>query len=128
MKILTRIFTAAMLACLLLSLTACGDATTAGSNVSYTITVVDNGGNPVSGVTVFICQDTEGGVCYMPVKTDENGVAAFSKDVVPVQDNMKVRVLVADGYDLPLDENGDIAYTIIPNGATEMTLTLYKKA
>lgn len=121
---LTKCLFAAVLLCMMLAVAACGsDTPTVEENISYTITVVDNGGNPVSGVMVSICQNTEGGICYMPVKTDKNGIASFLKDVVPVQDNLKVRVHSGGGNDLPMAD-GEIGYTIIPNGTTEMTLTV----
>jgi hypothetical protein len=62
------------------------------------------------------------------VTTDEQGVARFSPEAVPVQKSMKVRVLSANGFELPLDENGDIRYTLIPEGNTEITLILNRIA
>lgn len=41
--------------------------------VDYVIIVKDSEGNPVSGVTVNVC--LEGGMCFMPCITDENGSA-----------------------------------------------------
>lgn len=120
-----------MALCLLLCMTACGqpeatETTNLPEGVSYGIKVVDAEGNPIAGAMVSICQDKEGGTCYMPVKTDENGMAYFYADMVPVQDNMKFRVLAAEGYELPLDDNGDIRYTLIPNGTVQMIISLNK--
>ena len=42
---------------------------------TYTVTVTDEGGNPVVGVMVQICQ---GELCLMPAITDANGVATFT--------------------------------------------------
>ncbi len=125
MKKLSLIFVIVLLLCL----TACGqDTPTLPEGVSYAIRVVDGAGQPISDALVGICQSGEGGICYMPVKTDEEGMAYFAAEDVPVQEQMKVRVLAAQGYDLPLDDSGDIRYTHIPGGTTQMTLTLSKLA
>ena len=111
------------------TLAACGEpkptenVTNLPEGVSYGIKVVDTAGEPVVGALVSICQDKEGGICYMPVKTDENGMAYFYADKVPVQENMKVQVKSGGGYDLPMAD-GQTGYIIIPNGTTEMTLTV----
>ena len=115
-------------------MTACGqpDTTEPITNlpegVSYGIKVVNGDGEPIVGALVSICQDVDGGICYMPVKTDENGMAYFNANMVPVQDNLKFRVLSADGYELPLDDAGDIRYTIIPSGTVLMIQVLEKDA
>lgn len=98
-------------------------STAAQMQVSYTIKVVSTDGEPVTGAMVSICQNVDGGVCYMPVKTDAQGVARFDAAQVPRQDNLKVQVLAAEGYALPQENDG---YIIIPNGTTEVTLTLEK--
>lgn len=135
MKESIRIFAVALAVCLLLSLAACGapestEGTPAVTNlpegVSYGIKVVDADGNPIVGAMVGICQDVEGGICYMPGITDEGGMAYFYENAIPVQENLKVRVLAAEGYDLPLDDTGDIRYTQIPNGTLYMILSLNK--
>ena len=112
-------------------LAACGEAipTTAPATlpaIQYTVHVQDADGNPIADALVAICQAGEGGICYMPAKTGADGTITFPEDAVPVQNNMKVRVLSASGYDLPVDENGEIIYTIIPDGTTTITLTLNK--
>ena len=118
-----------MAVCLLSALVACGqpepteNVTNLPEGISYGIKVVDTAGEPVVGALVSICQDKEGGICYMPVKTDENGMAYFYADKVPVQENMKVQVKSGGGYDLPMAD-GQTGYIIIPNGTTEMTLTV----
>lgn len=107
-------------------LPACGQdtATTAASQqTSYVIKVVSTDGEPIVGAMVSICQNEVDGVCYMPVKTDAQGLARFDADQVPRQDNMKVKVLYAEGYGLPQENDG---YIIIPTGTTEVTLTLEK--
>ena len=113
-----------MALCLLLFMTACiQDPPKVDETVSYTVTVVDTAGEPVAGALVTICQDVENGVCYMPVKTDENGRAVFYKEAVPVQDHLKVRVMSGGGYDLPLAD-GTVGYVPIPDGSTAITLTI----
>ena len=121
MKVVKRFLAAIVLLSIVTALAACS-----GAEDAYRITVRDTEGKPIVGALVVLCQDKEGGTCYLPGTTDEQGVAQFSPDAVPVQNNMKVRVLAANGYDLPLDENGEIRYTIIPDGTTEITLTLQK--
>ena len=120
-----------LLFCLLLCLTACAPAEPTETNdlpegVSYAIKVVAEDGTPIVGAMVSLCQDKEGGTCYMPALTGEDGVAYFYEKAVPVQGNMKFRVLAAEGYDLPLDESGDIRYTQIPNGEVYMIQRLEK--
>ena len=120
-----------LLFCLLLCITACAPAEPTENNnlpegVSYAIKVVAEDGTPIVGAMVSLCQDKEGGICYMPALTSEDGIAYFYENAVPVQDNMKFRVLAAEGYELPLDENGDIRYTKIPDGAVHMIQLLKK--
>ena len=43
--------------------------------VTYTVTVRDQNGNAVPGVSVQVCDDTS---CYLPATTDENGVMTFT--------------------------------------------------
>lgn len=43
--------------------------------VTYTVIVKDSEGNPVVGVYVQICK--ENATCFMPVATDDNGVATW---------------------------------------------------
>lgn len=121
MKIVKRFLAAMLLLSMVAALAACS-----GGENAYRITVQDTEGKPVVGALVVLCQDKEGGTCYLPGTTDEQGVAQFSPDAVPVQNDMKVRVLAAKGFELPLDENGEIRYTPIPDGTTEITLTLQK--
>lgn len=132
-----------LMACVLLTMAACGEATSsqyasAGTialqqtqpalleGVSYAIKVEDVDGNSLAGAMVALCQNVEGGTCYMPGLTGEDGMVYFYENVIPVQNEMKVRVLAAEGYDLPMDETGDICYTMIPNGTTQITLVLDK--
>lgn len=96
-----RILAMLMLVVMVFSLCACGngaDETTAPQNeteptnpsitvpqptetdpvatgTDYTIKVVDEGGNPVAGVKVQICDAAN--LCKAPKTTDENGVAVY---------------------------------------------------
>lgn len=45
------------------------------SGIVYTITVTDEGGNPVSGAMLQMCQ---GEICLLPAATDANGVVTFT--------------------------------------------------
>lgn len=117
--------------CLLLCLSACGtsdskEVSDFPEGASYAVELVDSEGNPIAGAMVSLCQDKEGGICYLPSYTNEEGIAYFNEELVPQQDNMKFRVLVAEGYELPLDENGDIRYTKIPNGKVHVIHLLEK--
>ena len=47
---------------------------------TYTIKVVDKEGNPMAGVKVQLCEESENGQCFLPVTTDENGVAVYEKE------------------------------------------------
>ena len=45
----------------------------------YVVTVVDENGDPVPNLTINMCNSSDG-VCYIPVMTNTNGVAAFELD------------------------------------------------
>lgn len=48
-------------------------------SVGYKFTVLDENGNGVKGAKVQLCVPGEGGMCFTPVETDENGVAFFEE-------------------------------------------------
>ena len=115
--------------CLALSLCACGgnnDETastgdteestqqttesTDNGTVTYTISVVDEGGNPVAGAMVQICSDK-----CLPGITDAEGVAKF----VVAEDEYKASVLSAEGYEVDTTEN-----YYFDDGAYALTITL----
>lgn len=62
------------------------------SDVTYTVTVVDQNDSPVAGVTVQLCDDE---ACKLPVVTDENGTVS----VTYVESNYHVTLTeLPDGY------------------------------
>ena len=116
--------------CLALSLCACGGnnddtastgdttettqqttaASTDDSSVTYTISVVDEGGNPAVGAMVQICSDK-----CLPGITDAEGVAQF----VVAEDEYKASVLSAEGYEVDTEKN-----YYFDDGSFELTITL----
>ena len=80
----------------------------------YTVTLVDEGGNPIVGTLIQICQ---GELCLMPCATDANGVATFTV----TEDGAYEAKLVAlpEGYEYTSEEQ------VFPfGGAYELTITL----
>lgn len=59
----------------------------------YTVKVVDKDGNPLPGAYVQMCEDSEEGVCFLPVAVDENGVYSVSRE----EGNYKVKITL-NGY------------------------------
>lgn len=81
-------------------------------NKGFTVTVVDENGNAVSGVMVQLCKDA-----CVPAKTDDNGKATFS---IEVTDGYKLSVMSCpEGYEY----TGE-AEVYLEDGATEYTLEL----
>ena len=135
---MTKIFALVLCMVMAISLCACagnGDtqgtttAATTGANTeatteatteavekpSYKVTVVDEGGNPISNVVVQVCSDTG---CN-PGKTDENGVATII--VSEYLDSYHANVTaMPEGYEYA---TGETEY-YFENGATELTITL----
>lgn len=71
------------------------EAPTEAAGITYTVTVVDEGGNAVSGVMIQICQ---GEMCLMPSTTDDSGVATL---VAPEEGAWEAKVLtMPEGYAL----------------------------
>ena len=80
----------------------------------FSVTVVDQDGNPVSGVYVQICKES----CVFAM-SDENGVAVFEAEIT---DGYKLSVLsLPEGYTYEGEAEIHLEY-----GATEYTLTLTK--
>ncbi len=139
MKTMLRIGAVMMALCLMLCLCACGndsqgdtDTTTTAPTTTaptepttepttapavepdYTVTVVDEGGNPVVGAWVQLC--VEDGTCT-PASTNEKGEAGFYLD----EYNYKVSFMVLpEGYEYTSEQ--DTWY--FEDGKTEMTIVL----
>lgn len=78
--------------------------------VTYTVKVVDEGGNAVTGAIVQLCKDT-----CVPCPVDANGVATWNL----AEDAYKVSfVSMPDGY------TADAAEFYFAEGSTELTITL----
>ncbi len=129
-----RIFALVLALCLALSLCACGGAagntetpTTEGTeattpatedtepvddgNVTYTVKVVDEGGNPIAGAMVQLCKET-----CLPGVTGVDGVAVFN---VVEDSEYKVSFMSQPaGY-----EGIEEAY-YFEDGSYELTITL----
>ncbi len=79
------------------------------STANYTVTVVDEFGQPLKGATVQLCV---GDLCQLPALTDDNGVVIKNAK----KDDYTVKVSLA-GY------SGE-AYYSFPAGSTELTVEL----
>ncbi|MBQ6839594.1 MAG: hypothetical protein IJO45_02760 [Oscillospiraceae bacterium] len=84
------------------------------AGIVYTVNVVDEGGNPVVGTMVQICQ---GELCMMPCATDDSGVATFT---VTDEGTYEAKLLsLPAGYEYATEEQ------VFPFGsAFELTITL----
>lgn len=80
----------------------------------YTVTLVDEGGNPVVGTLIQICQ---GELCLMPCATNADGVATFT---VTEEGAYEAKlVTLPEGYEYATEEQ------VFPFGsAYELTITL----
>ena len=80
--------------------------------ITYTVSVVDENGNPISGAMVQLCLDT-----CLPGMTDASGAAVFNVE----EANYKVSFLTLPaGYTYSTEEQE----FYFENGSTEITLTL----
>ena len=116
---------AVLAACMMLVLCACAgkdvpaateppttEATVPEGMISYTVTVVDQEGNPFSGVMVQMCKDS-----CIPGVTNDAGVAAFRM----YEDDYKVSLLtMPEGYAYASEE--EIFY--FETGSYELTIVL----
>ena len=123
-----RFLCLSLIACLLLSLCACGQAvadpkestpavTTEGTTepvedgkVTYTVKVVDEGGNPVANAAVQICKDS-----CLPGMTNAEGVATFRV----AEDAYKVSFMA-----MPAGFEAEAEEFYFEDGAYELTITL----
>lgn len=86
--------------------------------VTYTIIVVDADGNPVANVDVQMC--AADGTCFLPVKTNDAGVATFEKET----GTYYVTIPAApEGFAADTETKHNFA-----EGTTELTITLEKAA
>ena len=81
--------------------------------VEYTITVLDEAGNPVVGAMVQMCKDS----CLPGPATDAEGKTSFSL----VEDTYKVSFIVVPAGYTYVD---DVTEFYFEDGATELTITL----
>ena len=118
-KILMLVLALVMVLCLC----ACGGNATeeteapteaAPAGIVYTVNVVDEGGNPVVGTMVQICQ---GELCMMPSATNDSGVATFT---VADEGTYEAKLLsLPAGYEYATEEQ------VFPFGAAfELTIIL----
>lgn len=122
-----KIISTILVACMILSLSICllscngggegSDNTNSNNNqttgkVTYTVTVVDNNGNPVKDAQIFL--SPEGGVAF-PMPTDNSGKVSYKTDK-----KLTASVLsVPDGYEyadlntsLTFDANGAVTVVV----------------
>lgn len=122
-----RFLVFALALCLVLGLCACtapaadgGETTTEATQdttetvddgkVTYTVEVVDEGGNPVASAAVQLCKDS-----CLPGMTNAEGVATFRV----VEDDYKVSFMtMPEGYEAEAEE------FYFEDGAYELTITL----
>ncbi len=94
--------------------------TSANNDNAYTVTIVDNEGNPVSGVSLMITNTTD---VFKDGTTDSNG--KFSAEVTGT--NLGVMIVnVPDGYEKPAATNG-VLHAMFENGKS-VSVTVNKKA
>ncbi len=85
----------------------------------FTVTVVDQNGDPVPSAMVQICDDEN---CLMPMPTDENGIVKFNFEY---SDSHKVLLASCpDGYETEYTGEN---YLYIDDGETEFTFEINKK-
>lgn len=88
-------------------------------NSKFTVTIVDQNGDPVVGALVKICQDE---TCLMPMPTDENGVVKFNFEST---DGHKLALEgCPEGYET--EYVGD-NYLYLEDGETKYTFEITKK-
>lgn len=127
-----KILAALLLVCMAVCLCACGESTepevttpqitlpqvtepekTEPQGITYTVKVVDEGGNPVAGAMVQLCA-----VSCLPKITDAQGVAVYEN--MEERSDYKASVtMYPEGY----EQLGDIVDHYL-DGATEVTITV----
>ncbi len=82
--------------------------------VTYTVKVVDEGGNPVAGAMVQLCSD----LC-LPKLTDANGVAVYENQ--EEKDNYKASITT---YPAGYEQLGEETEFYFAEGVYEVTITV----
>lgn len=92
MRLLKRLLSLMLILTIMVSAVSCGDKNNGDKNNgdsgknenpnSYSVTVLNPFGKPLSDVTVYVHRDGEGdyNICTFPVNTDANGKATFTLD------------------------------------------------
>lgn len=88
--------------------------------VTYTVTVKDQEGNPVSGVGVQMCP---GGACMGDVPTNANGEA--TNEILPGSVVKIMLTTLPDGYTAPAAD-GEGYHAVIAEDATSIVITITK--
>lgn len=88
------------------------------SKVTYTITVVDQDGNPVADVEVQMCNVD--GICLLPTVTNDSGIATFEQNEAVYYVTIPS---CPEGYTADKEEKHNFA-----EGSKEMTVTIQKDA
>lgn len=124
-----KLITALLLVSMVFCLCACGESKdnnvtdppavsdpteTEAQGVTYTIKVVDEGGNPVAGAMVQLCSD----LC-LPKLTDANGLAVYENQ--EELDNYKASVT---NYPAGYEQLGDQTDFYFGEGNYEVTITV----
>ncbi len=95
------------------------DTSSSTETSKFTVTVVDQNGDPVPNANVQICDDVN---CLMPLPTDENGVVKFNFE--STDGHKLVLSPCPDGYETEyVGEN----YLYLEDGETEYTFEITKK-
>lgn len=89
------------------------------NKVEYTVTVVDQDGNPVVGMNVQLCY---GSTCLPAEPTDDFGEVTSDFNAGT---EVKVKLYALDGYTLPTPPDGEY-HAVIESGETEITIVVTK--
>ena len=90
----------------------------ADDKVTYSVTVLDQNGDPVVGAGVQLCYN---GVCLTPVNTNASGVAENS-----LKSGFEVSVLLTLPEEYSATPVSGDYHAVIPEGQTEITVTVTK--
>ena len=85
--------------------------------LTYTVTVVDQNGNPVIGAAVQMCADL---ACLLPTTTNADGVVTFT--IEPAETCYVTVVSCPEGYTVDTTQSFHF-----PEGSAELTVTVNKE-